>query len=407
MEHEQADVAEAVAGGLLPSDCLNVALMDRSSQESWGLWGCLDSEAEPQQITLAKLPCRVGRNPQNDLVLTNPTVSQNHARFELADDRLLIRDCGSTNGTFVNGKRLKTESVLRENDCLQFGTASFTVRRRSEDRASVTVGADASLSAMAYVEFGRLIDEPAVQPYFQPIVKLATHERIGFEVLARSSLAGLQFPLEMFRIASERGLQVELSTTARQQGISAAADYGLFGKLFVNTHPDELTDAPALLSDMEQLIRKYPRVEIVVEVHETSIASFSKLVELRRQLTELGIGLAFDDFGAGQSRLLELTTVKPDYIKFDRSLVSRIDQAEADRTGVLRSLVNIVLDLGITPLAEGIETPEEAEVCRQFGFELAQGYLFGRPLAACAWASDRSERKASFALRPSAGEAKR
>jgi EAL domain-containing protein (putative c-di-GMP-specific phosphodiesterase class I) len=191
----------------------------------------------------------------------------------------------------------------------------------------------------------------------------------------------------MFRIATERGRQVELSATARRQGIAAAEAYGLLGKLFVNTHPDELIDAPSLLSCMEALQAKYPRAEIVVEVHETSIASFSGLSDLRRRLTDVGIGLAFDDFGAGQSRLLELTSVKPDFIKFDRSLVSQIDQAQSDRIGVLRSLVNIVLDLGITPLAEGIETQGEADICRQLGFELAQGYLYGRPLAARDWAN--------------------
>lgn len=382
----------------MPSDAKNVALLEPSTSTLWELWGRTAPNGEPQRISLTTMTYTVGRNPQSNLVLTYPTVSQYHASFDYEEGMLRIRDCGSTNGTFVNGNRLTKEAFIRENDCLQFGTASFIAHRRSDERVSATVGADVSLNALAQVEFGRLIDDPAVKPYFQPIVNLASQDRVGFEVLARSFLAGLQFPSEMFRIATERGRQVELSVIARQEGMAAAEAYGLFGKLFVNTHPDELIDAASLLLCMEQLRTRHPLAEIVVEIHEASIASFSGLSELRRRLTEFGIGLAFDDFGAGQSRLLEITSVKPDYIKFDRSLISRIDQAKSDRVKrvkVLRSLVGMVVDLGITPLAEGIETFEEADACLQCGFELAQGYLYGRPLPAADWASARTTRQAA------------
>ena len=67
------------------------------------------------------------------------------------------------------------------------------------------------------------------------------------------------------------------------------------------------------------------------------------------------IGLAYDDFGAGQARLVELVEIRPDYLKFDMKLVQNIASASLERQRMLASLVKMVHELGITPLAEGIE----------------------------------------------------
>ena len=100
--------------------------------------------------------------------------------------------------------------------------------------------------------------------------------------------------------------------------------------------------------------------------------------ELRNELRRLRIRLAFDDFGAGQSRLVELTEVAPDFVKFDIGLIRDI-HTSAPRQQLLESFVKLSRDLGIITLAEGIECAAEAETCRQLGFDLGQGYLFGRP----------------------------
>jgi EAL domain-containing protein (putative c-di-GMP-specific phosphodiesterase class I) len=89
--------------------------------------------------------------------------------------------------------------------------------------------------------------------------------------------------------------------------------------------------------------------------------------------------LAYDDFGAGQARLVELVEVPPDYLKFDLKLVHCIDHATNERQRMLASLVQMVRELGIAALAEGVETSEEHEICRQMGFQYAQGFFFGRP----------------------------
>ena len=118
---------------------------------------------------------------------------------------------------------------------------------------------------------------------------------------------------------------------------------------------------------------------ITLEIHESAITSADEMFELRNRLRDLNIQIAYDDFGAGQNRLAELCNAAPDVLKFDMGLIRDIDKAPPERIKVLSSLVRIVLDLGVVPLAEGIENEAEAKVCQELGFTMAQGYYFGRP----------------------------
>jgi len=96
-------------------------------------------------------------------------------------------------------------------------------------------------------------------------------------------------------------------------------------------------------------------------------------------LKDLNIQLAYDDFGVGQTRLLDLSEIPPDTLKFDMSLVQGLYRAGIKRQQMVATLVMMVRDFGITPLAEGIESREDMEICRKIGFQLAQGYFFGHP----------------------------
>src|SRR4030095_5636818 len=102
---------------------------------------------------------------------------------------------------------------------------------------------------------------------------------------------------------------------------------------------------------------------------------------LRMARDALGMKLAFDDFGAGQTRLAELVEVRPNYVKFDRKLICDIDKTGASRQQMVGSLVAMCRQLGIITLAEGVETAGEVDICRQIGFELMQGFFFGKPVA--------------------------
>jgi len=350
------------------------------------LRGSSAPEASVQSFVVGCVPFRIGRRPENHLCLSNPTVSGYHAEILGTRQRMFVQDLGSTNGTFLNGTRVSDAVEVRDQDLLQFGTARFQVLRNCDPVSGVTICADVAEQALADVQFARLLSDPAVEPHYQPIVRLQDRARVGFEVLARSRLIGLETPANMFRIATERRMEVELSQILRYEGVQIGRSVGQEARLYVNTHPSELVQ-PGLIESLENLRREFPEPAIVLEIHEAAVTSSGILKELRPRLNALDIGLAYDDFGAGQARLLELSEVPPDVIKFDIALVQKLEHAPEARQRMVRSLVEIVRSLGVVPLAEGVETAEEAEACRGAGFELAQGFYFGRPAPAAHWLS--------------------
>jgi EAL domain-containing protein (putative c-di-GMP-specific phosphodiesterase class I) len=130
------------------------------------------------------------------------------------------------------------------------------------------------------------------------------------------------------------------------------------------------------LREFQAAFRESQRV--VLEVHEGVVTDLPGMRRLREQLNGLGMGLAYDDFGAGQSRLTELAEVPPDFIKLDMSLIRGIDAAVA-RQDLVLALTRVMADLGIRIIAEGIETAEEAKTCLDLGCNFGQGFLFGHP----------------------------
>lgn len=351
----------------------------------WHLHGQLNDSGTAQQFSVLTQPFSVGRNTENVLTIPDSTVSGNHAELLLVADGLLVRDLDSTNGTLLNGRRIDAVEPLCEGDILHFGHVMFMVQQGSPPpQHSVTVCADAAGDAMAQVQFGTLLARPGIDPFYQPIVSLDNRSRIGFEVLSRSQFIGLETPEKMFRVAAQRTSEAELSRVCRLEGLRQADRVESDSQFYLNTHPAELNDRD-LFSSMQTLRMLYPHMKIMLEVHEAGVTSVSFLSELRRILNDLSIGLAYDDFGAGRARLTELIEVPPDVLKFDVQLVQGLPFSSEQRRSTIQSLIRMARDLNVIPLAEGVETSEEASICLELGFELAQGYLFGRPAPASEW----------------------
>ena len=151
--------------------------------------------------------------------------------------------------------------------------------------------------------------------------------------------------------------------------------------VFFNLHPAEMADLEEVTSELRRVAAGLDTdQDAVLEIHEGAVTDPKAMRIIRERLRELDIGLAYDDFGAGQSRLMELVEVPPDYLKLDMALVRDIDRSPK-RQDLVRALVSFMCDLGIEVIAEGIERVEEAETCRQLGCSLGQGYLLGRPAA--------------------------
>jgi EAL domain-containing protein (putative c-di-GMP-specific phosphodiesterase class I) len=340
------------------------------------------SEQATEEVTVVHaFPFSIGRKVGCSLQIPSKTVSGHHADLLLQDGALLVVDRDSTNGTFVNGRRITEATPVGEADILQFADFAFRLKQDVHCTNMMNTHAeDVCDQALALVQFDRLMEQRLVTPHYQPIVQLEDLKPMGYEVLARSTVYGLETPKALFGAAAKLNLEVELSQMLRWEGVREGMKLPRTSNIYLNTHPIEMS-RPGLIESMYQLREFAPDVGITLEIHESAITNCRDMNRLREVLSDLNIQLAYDDFGAGQNRLPELCSVPPDVLKFDMSLIKGLDRKATDRVHFLTNLVRICREIGSIPLAEGIETQMEAEMCAEIGFVLGQGYYYGRPAA--------------------------
>jgi EAL domain-containing protein (putative c-di-GMP-specific phosphodiesterase class I) len=312
-------------------------------------------------------------------------VSKVHAELYQQEGRLRIRDLGSRNGTFVNRKSVD-DAAIAEGDIIQLGDFQFRIERpqSAEDNPDPSSTHSFGPGVLARIlqgakEMDELLQGALVTVELQPILRFPGPVVSAFEALGRGLHTGLpRSPVELFKIAAGMGVEIELSRLFRRRAVELCRERPRVSALFLNTHPREL-EQPGLVESMEELRALAPHLDLTLEIHESALAQPEAMAALRDRLSEINVGIAYDDFGAGQARLLELAEAPPHYLKFDRKFVSNIADAPSSRRRLLASLVAAARELLVKTVAEGIETEAEADVCGKIGFTHAQGYHFGRP----------------------------
>ncbi|MCC9644427.1 EAL domain-containing protein [Rhodopirellula sp. JC740] len=367
-------------------DSLSLDSLRRSTavcEDVWFLSGPMGPGDTLQHTPIDQEPFIVGRKSGVAMKLQFRTVSGNHAELKVEDGKLMVRDLESTNGTYLNGERVEGTAFVGNEDLIHFAEAPFRVRRQSPTGVTAgTISENVCDQALALVQFDRLMSQRLVRPHFQPIVTLSGARQVGFEILGRGSVFGLESVGAMFHAAEQLNLEVELSRMLRWEGLREGREIPDSPTLFVNTHPKEMEDTQSLIDSLCKVRSMASNTQIVLEIHESAVTNPKQMQRLHATLKELNMQLAYDDFGAGQARLAELVEARPDYVKFDIGLIRGLSVADENRMRMLRSLVSMVQDLDISALAEGIETIEEAEACQEIGFDLAQGFYYGRPAPA-------------------------
>lgn len=343
----------------------------------WGLEGCLPGQSSLSRFVMRAFPFLIGREAGCDLQTASRNVSKRHALLYHTPTTVIVKDLDSTNGTFVNGRRISVPTPVGEHDLIQLADVELRLIRDQVHAAEFTRVADQPEQSWTISRMHEVLNEGRLYILFQPIVKGASQQPYGYEALVRTDVAGLESPLALFDAAARLGLEERLSSVCRSEAVRVLGESGLPGALFLNTHPSEYL-GEELVASMKELRERAGHRSLVLEVHEQAVPELKAFRAFADALKALDIGLAFDDFGAGQSRLLELSQVTPDFVKFDRSLVKDLGPG-CPHLNLVQSLHQNAKAIGITTLAEGLETPESVSTCIEMGFDLFQGYAFGRP----------------------------
>jgi EAL domain-containing protein (putative c-di-GMP-specific phosphodiesterase class I) len=339
-----------------------------------------------ERVSVEKLPFTIGRSETADHRVYSSPVSKLHASIVQVAGRYAVRDLQSTNGTFVNGARVK-EQLLDDGDIIHLAHVEFCFRESSSPAAEAAASPEPAVDTTQALSLARpaslirgaarlreMIDTHAVATIFEPIVDLETKEIVGFEALSRGRHAGLPTsPTALLGLAEQCGMVMELSQVFRRLSVAASRQLPIGPRLFLNVHPREIAD-PGFATSLEVLPQLAGDRRLVVEIAESSVTSAEIMAGHRAALTKLDIELAYDDFGSGYARLIELTDVPPAYLKLDRSLIDGIEAPA--RQEMISALVRVAESLNVRVIAEGIETKAAAALCAELGCELGQGHLF-------------------------------
>ncbi len=304
-------------------------------ETGWFLCGCLAPGESLVRVPICSESFILGRRPGLDLTLGSSRVSGKHAEILVIGGNLFIRDLSSKNGTFVNRRRVSHLTPISPGDHIELADLEFRVEYQpSQTAACSSAGSysetnpelEAMESAWMFTQLDELILNRAVTPYYQVIVREEDRSAMGYEALARSNVAGMENPASMFQAAEFVNREVELSLVCRVQAVGIGRLLAKGSQIFLNTHPSESLQIDVLPS-VRKLRDMAPEHKLVVEVHERAIDDLKTVRRFIAELKEIGVGIAYDDFGAGRSRLLELIQAPPDYLKFDVSLIRNIHHA--------------------------------------------------------------------------------
>lgn len=345
------------------------------------------------RIPLARFPALVGREAGLAVTLESSNVSRHHAEFLQQDGALHLRDLGSTNGTFVNHRPVTASIRLNPGDVIRFADVEFRLWQEGEiDRVpgtepTVTTffspGPRVDRMPIGARYLDQLLRDKLIRPLFQPIVSVADERISGLELLGRGCHPQLsELPIPLFTLAEGLGRAIDLSETIREIGVQVWAGSAFARQpLFVNMQPRELKDCERLIDSLRRLRRNSGEGLVVLEIHEQAVTDGEGLGLLKDALREMRFELAYDDFGAGQARLLELLDIPPYAVKFDISLIRDLDRSSRQRQEMIGLLVRLVKKGRARALAEGVSHRGELAICRQLGFDLIQGFVYGEPLS--------------------------
>lgn len=284
-------------------------------------------------------------------------------------------------------KHLSSEDVMRDAD-----TAMYQAKRAGKARHEVF---DEKMHNAAReilrleTDLRRAVERDEITVWYQPIYDLATGQIICFESLARWDHADLGFipPNKFIPLAEEIGLIGRLFEHVLRQ---ACVDIGSLPAGTVDSGPPfvsvNLSSRQFAHNSLGESIGRildetgFPAGRLKLEITESVFFEHQdRALGMLGEIREKGIEISIDDFGTGYSNLGYLRKLPISALKIDRSFVAMID-ADGNNGEIVHAVIKLARTLGLSVIAEGVETDRQLEILKQLRCEAAQGYLFAKPM---------------------------
>jgi diguanylate cyclase (GGDEF)-like protein len=318
-------------------------------------------------------------SPVDATVLADRLIELMETPFEIEGHQIVI---GTSIGiAFAPQDGLDADELLKNAD-LALYRAKFDGRRVYR---LFQVAMDAEMQARRLLELDlrSALRNDQFEVYYQPLIDLRAEAVTGFEALLRwhHPERGLIPPDQFIPLAEEIGAIVPIGEWVLRQASVAAAAWPGEQSVSVNLSAvqfksqDLVATVTAALRDAGLAARRLElEITETVMLHDT-MATLSTLHELR----SIGVGIAMDDFGTGYSSLSYLRRFPFDRIKIDQSFVRELGK-QRDCGAIIRAVISLSHELGMTTTAEGVETREQLCALAEAGCSHIQGYLFSRPV---------------------------
>lgn len=235
----------------------------------------------------------------------------------------------------------------------------------------------------------RAVENNELVLHYQPQIDLETGLVIGAEALLRwqHPQRGLLSPNEFIVFAEKRGLLEDITGWVLREACRQAKQWETEGvrdcAVSINASARQFYDRTFydLVNQALQAVGLSPTKLIIELTEHTLMEQNADSENTMHRLAQLGVGLAIDDFGVGYSSLAYLKRLPVDTIKIDRTFVTDLEQ-DPDSQAIVRAMVSMAHHLQLLVVAEGIETSAQMELLKAMHCNIAQGYLYSRPLPA-------------------------